>query len=345
MISQKIRIAILNLIQHFKKTTGAWSFKQYLVFLLLISISLCVFSILFLSFFQKKRIPQTPIIIVTLCTDWCGIGNQMFRYAAALGLAAHHAQNHTVCIWGLELYSIFPSHPMSRFDQHIDVLAPWSHLVLNKCPDWVAGFHLTAFGQSLHTFAPEYMDVFDPPHSTYIPFPQIKQSKSLIVNGCMQSFKYFDSIFLRQRPFFHLKQQSAANLWMHHHQIDTVIHVRRGDKLHDDSPIVPMEYYEKAMRRLPSTAKILVCTDDPTWVRSQAIFENTTLYGRDPGFDMALIAAATENIIIGIGTYAWWGAYLSQAKQVYYYPTQYQGVLFGGYVEADYIPPGWIPIY
>jgi hypothetical protein len=208
----------------------------------------------------------------------------------------------------------------------------------------VGSFHITPFRYALDTFAPEFMDIFSPPHSTYVPFPHIPSSKSLLVTGCMQSFKYFNSIFSSQQPPFRLKQQQAATLWMHHHRIDTVVHVRRGDKVFDGSPVVPITYYEQAMRRLPHTARILVCTDDAAWVRAQTLFENATVYSRDPGFDMALMVAATEAIIIGVGTYAWWGAYLSQAKRVYYYPTMYQGYLLSGYVEADYIPPKWIPI-
>ena len=71
----------------------------------------------------------------------------------------------------------------------------------------------------------------------------------------------------------------------------------------------------------------------------------------DPGFDMALMAAATEAVVIGIGTFGWWGAYLSKAKRKYFYPTMYIGKLAAGYNESDYIPYGvegqgdWIPVH
>ena len=309
--------------------------------------SICLYAFMYVSFFQDEKIPQTPIVIVDICPDSCGLGNQMFRYAAALSLASSgNAMNHTVCIFGLQDHSGYPAHAMSRFDQHVTVRSPWSHLVLNTCPEWVGSFHITPFRYALDTFAPEFIDTFSPPHSTYVPFPAIPLSKSLLVTGCMQSFKYFDSIFSSsgQPPPFYLKQQQAANLWIHHYRIDTVVHVRRGDKLNDGSPRVPIAFYEQAMRRLTHSARVLVCTDDAAWVRAQTLFENATIYSRDPGFDMALMAAATEAVIIGVGTYAWWGAYLSRAKRVYYYPKMYQGELLGGYVEADYIPPHWLPV-
>lgn len=279
-----------------------------------------------------------PILVVDICPSWCGLGNQMFRYAAALGLAA--STNRTVCIFGLRdtSYSTLPVHAMSRFDQHVTALAPG---VTDACPDWVGRLRPLPLAYALRVLAPGFMGVFDPPHSTYVPFPHIPHAKSLLVAGCMQSFKYFAAL---RPPFFRLNQQREATRWMRDRRIDTAIHVRRGDKLTDGSPIAPLAFYERAMRRLPPTARILVCTDDAAWVRAQPLFANVTVHSRNPGFDMALLAAATEAVIIGVGTFAWWGAYLSQAKRVYYYPRMYQGELLRGYVEADYIPPRWQPI-
>ena len=55
---------------------------------------------------------------------------------------------------------------------------------------------------------------------------------------------------------------------------------------------------------------------------------------------MELLAAATETGVIGVGMFAWWGAYLSTAKKKYFYKRQYQGRLAEGYDENDYIPYG-----
>ena len=151
----------------------------------------------------------------------------------------------------------------------------------------------------------------------------------------MQSHKYFP---VTRVPFFHMKAQNAAVLWMAKHNLSHVVHVRRGDKVLDGSPVAPLAHYERILKNL-HYPRVAVCTDDPQWVREQSIFKNAVVSeNHDPGFDMALLAAATDAVIIGVGTFGWWGAYLSNAKRVYYRKQQYQKSLMPGYNEIDYIP-------
>ena len=72
------------------------------------------------------------------------------------------------------------------------------------------------------------------------------------------------------------------------------------------------------------------------------MFQNATIsVGHGPGFDMALLAAATDTVVVGVGTFAWWGAYLSGARRKIIYGIQ--GPLVDpGYRQADFIPGDWI---
>jgi hypothetical protein len=56
---------------------------------------------------------------------------------------------------------------------------------------------------------------------------------------------------------------------------------------------------------------------------------------------MALMAAASDTVVIGVGTFAWWGAYLSNARRIIYFGDQagYQSV---DYNESDRMPSQWI---
>jgi len=279
------------------------------------------------------------LLIVDLCTTVCGLGNQMFRYAAGLGLALQNP-NYTACVFGLEEVGHL-AHRHSAFV--LDVFPSWRRL--EPCPLSISSPRLPFLNRAVD-FWPDRMDQFEPPHSTFREF-RFDGKRPVLVNGCMQSFKYFQNL---PHPFFRLKQQHAARAWLADRGITSVVHVRRGDKLYDGSPPVPLAYYEKAM--LGITSRVAVCTDDPSWVQRQALFRNAEIsMHEDPGFDMALLAAATEAVIIGIGTFGWWGAYLSKAKRKYFYPTMYIGKLAAGYNESDYIPfgvPGqgeWIPVY
>ena len=308
----------------------------------LVVASVAAFSFIVQLYWRSSDIEDQvqPLLIIDICTTFCGLGNQMFRYAAGLGLALQHP-NYTACVFGLEDTGHMP-HRHSAFVFEVEPVA----MRLEQCPSSISSPRLPFFHREID-FRPAHMHMFDQPHSTFKDF-HFDGKKSVVVTGCMQSFKYFQNL---PRPFFRLRQQHAARQWLTKEGISSVVHVRRGDKLWDGSPVVPLEYYKKAISML-GTTRVAVCTDDPSWVQRQALFRNAEIsMHEDPGFDMALLAAATEAVIIGIGTFGWWGAYLSKAKRKYFYPTMYIGKLAAGYNESDYIPfgvPGqgeWIPVY
>jgi hypothetical protein len=190
----------------------------------------------------------------------------------------------------------------------------------------------------------ESMDIYHPPHSMFEEFyfdhsgkyNHFSGNRPVIITGCMQSYKYFKSV---PHPFFKPRQTRIAKLWMARRNLTSVIHVRRGDKVFDGSVIVPIGYYEKILSRL-NVSRFAICTDDPAWVRQQPIFNNATLSHGNPAFDMAVMASATDTIVIGIGTFAWWGAYLSKAKEKYFFHIQYDGTDAEEFREQDYIPYG-----
>ena len=274
---------------------------------------------------------KTPLLVINLCKNWCGMGNQMFRYAAGLGLRYRHPN---VCVLGFGEREWHPTHTASAMAMHVDILIE----PLNACPASMSYFSWFRFEFKLK----EHLDtfIFRPPHSMYHPLPlHIKRSVTL-VDGCMQSFKYFMDL---PHPFFRLKEQDHARAWLRAQGVaSVVVHVRRQDKLRDGSSVAPIEFYETALTRVGNPTRFAVCTDDPLWVQEQRVFRNATIskHRNNPGFDMALLAAATDAVIIGIGTFGWWGAYLSSAKQKVFYSIQYQGRLASAYREADYIPYG-----
>ena len=282
------------------------------------------------SFLELHAFKSAPHVIVLF--HRCGMGNQMFQYAAGLGIAYQNPE-YRICVSGLGDHFDL-AHKNSAFDSHIQVLNTSGLVPLAPCRD-LGGLYRWLQESIYHLeIRLARLSEFTPPHSTYISFPVLGQ-KPILVLGYMQSFKYFQNI---PHPFFRLMQLDAARLWLLQRNLTSVVHVRRGDKLTDSSPIVPVSYYQKALRAI-GNSRVAVCTDDMEWVKTQRVFENATIsVGHDPGFDMALLAAATEAVIIGVGTFGWWGAYLSTAKQKYFYRIMYKGELLIGYNEDDYIP-------
>jgi hypothetical protein len=288
--------------------------------------------LLFLDLLLKSYVLGITPRVVVLFHKWCGMGNQMFQYAAGLGVAYQHPE-YSVCVSGLGDHSGL-AHANSAFDLHVRVLNISGLKPIAPCRDFggiVRLLQTVVYG--LEAFFGLWSE-FAPPHSTYVPFPLPRQH-SVLVSGYMQSFKYFQHV---PHPFFMLVQSDAARLWLSRRNLTSVVHVRRGDRLLDLSPVVPVSYYEKALR-LIGQSRVAVCTDDVEWVKAQRVFENATIsIGHDPGFDMALLAAATDSVIIGIGTFGWWGAYLSTAKRKIFYRIGYRGSDLLGYREDDYIP-------
>ena len=55
----------------------------------------------------------------------------------------------------------------------------------------------------------------------------------------------------------------------------------------------------------------MVCTDDPAWVKRQAVFAGMAVSeGHSPGRDLALLAGCRD-VVFGVGTFAWLGAYIA----------------------------------
>ena len=180
--------------------------------------------------FEKRR---SAYIMVDMCASACGLGNQMFRYAAWRSLAGQYPNRSACVLWDPGLLA---AHPHSALAQHVEGVER-----AETC---------------LWTDAATVR--FEPPHSIYRPFPALTDGRDIVLSGCMQSFRYFEGRL--RAPIFRLKQQEAARLWLAEHGLTSVVHVRRGDKLADGSVVVPLAYYEAALRRI-GTSRVAVCTD------------------------------------------------------------------------------------
>jgi hypothetical protein len=177
------------------------------------------------------------------------------------------------------------------------------------------------------------------------PWPRIR------VDGCVQSFKYFDPVI----PIpFALVAGPQARAWVRAKRFTAAIHVRRGDKLAAAGNVIaPLAYFQLAVaalrRRFRGRQAFVVVTDDPGWVRDHSFFGMMhVLSSGDQGFDMAVISECRHKIL-SIGTFGWWGAFLNDrgdntTSAVIYPRLQMEGALAKGFLNADYFPPHWTGI-
>lgn len=250
------------------------------------------------------------LVVIDMRPRASGMGNHMFRYAAGVGLVE---RGFYVC-WSNYSWDqgwMTPLHEHSFFLYHVQDPG-----ALEECS--------VLTGLLATIFLPRIML----PFSTYVPIEKSWFTRRM--DASLESFRYFPK--RGPRPLFHLKQLAAAREWMRLRNLTSAVHVRRGDYA---KKAAPLAYYQRV-----NVSQAVVVTDDPAWARA-AMPGAIVSESHDSGFDMALLAAATDTVVIGVGTYAWWGAYLSDARRVIYYAKQ-AGYDNPGYREADRMPSRWV---
>ena len=98
------------------------------------------------------------------------------------------------------------------------------------------------------------------------------------------------------------------------------LHIRRTDHLIKPTyhPVLPLSYYEEALSKFPSDLPVIVFSDDPAWCHEQKFFEDDRFLISDSGdniTDMCLMSMCQYQILAN-STYSWWGAWLSNSKDV-----------------------------
>jgi hypothetical protein len=161
------------------------------------------------------------------------------------------------------------------------------------------------------------------------------------VGDFLQSWLYFAGSI----PF-KLREQEWGMEWVRQHGASVGIHVRRGD-MGDN---FPASFFVKAISRLRSECEypilpsaFVVATDDVSWVRRQNVFDAMlVLEGQSAAQDMAILAAC-KHLIISVGTYGWWAAYMKvKPGIVLHYMPKFEIEDVRDHNATAYYPPGWI---
>lgn len=244
-----------------------------------------------------------------------GMGNQLFQAASSLGIA--HERGAEWCIPYLE-GSILQQNVLFRTSPRTDCVPENVHMADE------AGDFLRFQEWMLHDHPGE----------------------SVRVGVYLQSFRYF--AHLSTLPF-ELKKQEWANDWVHSNNITTGIHVRRTDMLENLGNDPTIAYFIEALSQLRDEIgpiqgrNFVVCTDDPEWVYTHGnVFGGMHLRTETDSSEDLAILAACQHLIISIGTFGWWAAYLRASPgYTYYYAKPLRLPPFS---YTDFFPDSWIPI-
>ena len=97
------------------------------------------------------------------------------------------------------------------------------------------------------------------------------------------------------------------------------IHVRKGDYLDKPSfhPTISAEYVHHCASLIPQASHYLVVSDDIPWCRENIKLPNITFSEELPPQEDLWALSLCHDLILSNSSFSWWGAYLSQAENVF----------------------------
>ena len=248
------------------------------------------------------------------------LGNQMFQYAALLGMGIKHNR---------KIYMPYKS----TFGKHY-----YTELRSNLFD----AFDIEAHGYGLSKFPTIEEAHFEFDKNLFENPP----SEDCNLYGFFQSEKWFAHCDDAIRQVFTFKDEYRIAAEEMRNQLGgdiIAVHVRRTDYLtNPNHESLGLDYYERALAEFPQDCEVIIFTDDPEWAKVQELFPDDRFYVSETDCaytDMALMSLCDYHVI-GNSTFSWWGAWLSNSKQVIA-PKQWFGAPLGGNDLSDLYCEGW----
>lgn len=274
-------------------------------------------------------LPSPLPIATTLLKPKGRLGNQMFQYAALLGIVALNNHSHVAAFPAASLLS--------------------------------ATFPITyardVSSEGFRTLRERHFGSYDP-RLEALP------KRDVALSGFFQSWRYFHHIRPTIRREFSFQEQAkrrARSLLYKYTEVESReggakrvgVHVRRRDMLgfgpRKGYRVPSLSYIRKASehfrRKYGDGVVFLVVSDDAEWCRENMQWEGFVIADDlKPEIHLALLTLC-DHVIITSGTFGWWGGYLAGGDVIYYADqivTNTSAAL--GLKMSDYYLPHWIGI-
>lgn len=127
------------------------------------------------------------------------------------------------------------------------------------------------------------------------------------------------------------------------------IHVRRGDYLKSPNhhPTQSMNYYMKAIKKMPKDSVFLIFSDDMEWCKQNFpdLPEKFKFIEGNNDYEDLYIMSHCKNNIICNSTFSWWGAWLNRnVDKIVVAPSVWFGPAYSNNNTEDLYCEGWIRI-
>ena len=267
------------------------------------------------------------------------LGNQMFQYAALLGIAVHKGYDWVIPPfegYGDSNYGLFDCFKMSSVkEENFGYVQGQS--IQSGC------FH---FSQEFFDNCPDNINL----HDYFTTEKYFKNIEDLIRND----FEFKDEILNPCKEIFDDLKNSIF------------LHVRRSDYISSQvhHPLCSLQYYENALKHFDESSPVLVFSDDIEWCKDQELFssdrfmlseyqekypqKSDTNDGKQnaliPYFDLCMMTLCFGGIIAN-STLSWWGAWLiKNPTQPIIVPDPWFGPGYNHYIMDDLLPKNWIKV-
>tara|TARA_B110000116_G_C16740000_1_gene538021 strand:- start:172 stop:1110 length:939 start_codon:yes stop_codon:yes gene_type:complete len=180
-------------------------------------------------------------------------------------------------------------------------------------------------------------------------FEEWRDYSHIRVGRYLQSRKYFAHCEKEVIEMFQPKKEhiDKANEWFKTHGVNAndnkvCIHIRGGDMKNEPQILPDNDWFQRAINKMPSGAKIIIFSDDFDLVRSFSALSNENhIFAENNHMMLDFTLMTCCNIfILSRGTFSWWAAFLSKNKKRVIYNNEFLNTeLNNNFLE--YYPDNW----
>jgi len=208
-----------------------------------------------------------------------------------------------------------------------------------------------------------YHDIMESPEFKEIVEKNVIKETNIMLCGYFQSYKYFEKNFEQICKLIDIQKKKQSVLqssdYTENYLKNTIsLHFRMGDykKLHWIHPIMPYEYYEKALLCIKSKSVnnlnqvLYFCEDEDIEDVNQIIGKLQIKFPNDvftrcsnllEDWEQLILMSLCKHNIIGNSSFSWWAAYLNtNDNKIVSRPRMWFGESIGHDI-TDLCPPEW----
>ena len=174
---------------------------------------------------------------------------------------------------------------------------------------------------------------------------KIDKTENCSLYGFFQTEKYFKHIEKQIRKDFTFKDEikDECDDLIKQFTNPIALHIRRGDFVWNNKnhPPLSLDYYKSALDLFDSDREVIIFSDDTEWCKEQELFADdrfAVAEGGDQFYDLCLMSMC-DDFIIANSTFSWWGAWLANRGKVIA-PKEWFGETLG-HDTKDLYCKGW----